>query len=65
MTPQWKLIVRTFLVFLIAACTTLVTYGGWLAIVAAAIVAGCLAVVEFFGPTSDAGIKWSPGGGGK
>ena len=58
MTPQWKLIVRTTFVFLIAACTSLVAVGGWTAIIAAAIVAGAMAVVELLGPTSDAGIKW-------
>ena len=60
MTPQSKLIVRSVFLFLIAACTSLVAVGGWTAIVAAAVVAGCMAVVELLGPTSDAGVKWNP-----
>ena len=59
MTPERKLIVRCVLLFAVAACTTLITVGGWTAIIAAAAVAGCMAVVELLGPTSDAGVKWN------
>lgn len=59
MTPRSRLIFRGMFVFAVASCTTLIVYGGWLAIVASAIVAGSLAVIELIGPTSDAGIKWT------